>query len=1161
MPNYIQIFNDTVVKMSINQGLESQRDTETLGSFTVGELAYTRDSGRVFVGDYTDADHPGQQMTKGGSLVGNKYLGSIDSKTIEIFNDNPSRTVKSLDYISNTKPDVYRGEDAESYSVGSYVSKLEENGVVVAGTKFKIQSDNFDKSQDLTETNWSRWDRYNTYNEQYDAFNGDYLYDKFENALILFDKSVKPMTKTDVDFVRSGWSHINYGPSFEVWLAKAELEFDDNGTVSYDNVQHVYPFKKVDINNNTRFLATSSDGEYLIGADGNYIEVYNDKSYISFFKNAFTAKGDSRKRTEIAGNWDDVWYPTRETTDNDNLVKVKGVTDVGMCKLSPVYLDKDGQPFEIQSESKQRTMLINRDERYPVYGDGYVIIRNIEPDNDTIGFKEREGYEITLNNDASGEMFKSVFDDINKRCTSSNVLTVKRLSDKVLTQTFSEDFEIAGGQVYINSNLAFDSVSSQNLYLPSRLTLSNDLTVNRWDGVSPISGMTINFDTSVAPETRTPQYVFGFERNERDGMYNAFMTPASAQTITINLGDGLITDAGLKTITCRVGDTNTPEIRLDGHGVESISPDKFDIPQDDATYMTNGVVRYVGTLVVNSSGNVIDSDKYYNGDNSDVAVQYRNQNSSLNYLKSPKPLVWAISNTSEDTLSGFTSTFTIHNNNIICTDLTTSGGDYNALCNALPNQRQLNYTMVGRHTISEIISQQGSGDDTQEFVKYNISDTPVITINKVVDQIYVRGQNTPDSYYFECEYNGDITRHVSQIDILSNTGAVLYNVFTAINDVQFEDTMRVQLKLSNIYEELCKNGQYPEKLKITYYTTESVEEEVEIEQGVNPLDEDTEEGDDTEVVTVTVTVIRTYRNTVPTTKIVNMGARTSATNVIESDTGFVYSLTDLNDLMVDFGGERPRLSLKNCSYQVFPIEFGNEALDGTRTIIIDKMSGVSKVKGSESINVEELGACAIVDKKGTVSTPALITAAEFNLIKTAGVCMVQAVYDPNPNRPEDADASDVVAGKCFLVYVTNVTGPSLPSEIDEDVQVKIPSHARSVILGLHSIDNSDEITNGAIISTAKTVTGLNISEVDTNVKWFNVQNTSGSSLPTLNAEVSAVISENETLLRKCNKNEVTTVEVPIHISADGLHYFNLVGRNINAGDNAQFVVQYLGYRV
>lgn len=58
--------------------------------------------------------------------------------------------------------------------------------------------------------------------------------------------------------------------------------------------------------------------------------------------------------------------------------------------------------------------------------------------------------------------------------------------------------------MYINSNLAFDSVSSQNLYLPSRLTLSNDLTVNRWDGVSPISGMTINFDTSVAPETRTP---------------------------------------------------------------------------------------------------------------------------------------------------------------------------------------------------------------------------------------------------------------------------------------------------------------------------------------------------------------------------------------------------------------------------------------------------------------------------------------------------------------------------------------------------------------------------------------------------------------------------------------------------------------------------------
>ena len=88
--NSIKIFDDTVIKLSVNQGLEPQRSTEILGNFTSGELAFTRDTGRLFVGDNSDGEreHAGIQETIGGTLVGNKYLGLVDSKPLVIFENN-----------------------------------------------------------------------------------------------------------------------------------------------------------------------------------------------------------------------------------------------------------------------------------------------------------------------------------------------------------------------------------------------------------------------------------------------------------------------------------------------------------------------------------------------------------------------------------------------------------------------------------------------------------------------------------------------------------------------------------------------------------------------------------------------------------------------------------------------------------------------------------------------------------------------------------------------------------------------------------------------------------------------------------------------------------------------------------------------------------------
>ena len=85
---YIKFFNDTVLKQSILQGYEIERTNENFGKFTMGELAFTRDTGRVFVGTYSNnkkqkntdgidgiTDGVDIADVNGGILVGNRYHG------------------------------------------------------------------------------------------------------------------------------------------------------------------------------------------------------------------------------------------------------------------------------------------------------------------------------------------------------------------------------------------------------------------------------------------------------------------------------------------------------------------------------------------------------------------------------------------------------------------------------------------------------------------------------------------------------------------------------------------------------------------------------------------------------------------------------------------------------------------------------------------------------------------------------------------------------------------------------------------------------------------------------------------------------------------------------------------------------------------------------
>lgn len=206
---HIQIYDDSVLKLSIKQGEEADRFpnkgatidtidysvTSTLpGAFTMGELAFTRDTGRVFVGNFTSEDEflydtvDGSniqkiQQTVGGTLTGNKYLGYIDSKPAYNFsegNDNLNSAPLSLT------------EDLA-------VNGIKSNALLNENSAFRSYEFTSNNSSECVITEDKKWSRQSFYNPTYDAYDGDYMYDVYRNALIIFDHNIKPESSYAAD--------------------------------------------------------------------------------------------------------------------------------------------------------------------------------------------------------------------------------------------------------------------------------------------------------------------------------------------------------------------------------------------------------------------------------------------------------------------------------------------------------------------------------------------------------------------------------------------------------------------------------------------------------------------------------------------------------------------------------------------------------------------------------------------------------------------------------------------------------------------------------------------------------------------------------------------------------------------------------------------------
>lgn len=186
----IRLFDDSVIKLTVKQGLESERypisatnregsgvtyegasvdilnfdQISTLtGSFTTGELAYTRDTNRLFIGNLSESLKDNQQQTLGGVLTGNKYLGYVDSRD--------GARLKETTPLSLADNLLLEESDYRSYEF-------------------------IDTNNEIKKTEDGKWSRLSYYNDKYDAYDGDIMYDVYRNALILFDHNIKAWDET-----------------------------------------------------------------------------------------------------------------------------------------------------------------------------------------------------------------------------------------------------------------------------------------------------------------------------------------------------------------------------------------------------------------------------------------------------------------------------------------------------------------------------------------------------------------------------------------------------------------------------------------------------------------------------------------------------------------------------------------------------------------------------------------------------------------------------------------------------------------------------------------------------------------------------------------------------------------------------------------------------
>ena len=467
---FIKIFDDTVLKQSINQGYETQRTNTRLGKFTMGELAFTRDTARVFAGNFTNLEFKeDSEAVTGGSLVGNKYLGIIDSKPLTHFliNSQDGKSQTSMYLPLNYEKDTTYSSQIEDEN--GIKKKFTEKALLRSDSKFRRDAKN------------SGWSKGATYNDEYDAYNGDYIFDVYNNALILFDTNIKPVKST----AEPNWT----------------------------------------INETTHEQKFYIDGDSALGT--------------------YTEAGDK----------------TNYSTARTRLTNVEKLT----------------------TDTTDYTVLGN--ELYPIYGDGYVIMRIIEPDGITLGYKERSFNQATgIPNDGN---------------YSHNYIELKSIPLDKLQPLFDPKYFTVTSDGKSGRHFTFTgemgAISSSNIISPSGvLTLSPKLKFSE--------GATINFDLSKTKDTAAKYMCL---KQLSEGNYQAsIQDPCS---LTLKMGE--------KEYSTSITPGGNAVLNLDTGSGDNVEPGRmihdpfFTSMGDVSEDSSGGNVFYSGNSMYDSSGSLISTEE------------------------------------------------------------------------------------------------------------------------------------------------------------------------------------------------------------------------------------------------------------------------------------------------------------------------------------------------------------------------------------------------------------------------------------------------------------------------------------------------------------------------------------------------------------------------
>lgn len=497
---YIKIFNDTVLKQSILQGEEAQRQNPNLGRFTSGELAFTRDTGRVFVGNFSDDPKTSDlQYVQGGILTGNKYLGIIDSRPIAYEQQETTGTTgfAGLSYEEENKDKS---------------GKLTEKALFKDNTRVKKNG----KVND--------WKNDPSFNSDYGTYNGDYLYDLWRNALIIFDNNIKPNSK----------NVIVENPS-----TKNEVVKDSNN---------------IDITN-TGVIRTP-------------IEDYSNESAM-----------------------------------------------------------KD----------------------YPIYGNGYVIFRLIEPDGKTVRFKEREFTAKTSDNNYQGNW-------------NHNILEVDFSADNVWTAMDTTDFKLEGGKIKLNGLNIESQLTAQ---LPSIVSFGDASNRVYYDFQKEMpkpnesSNTTTYILTATYEKTSSGEYGYILNTTSTSNLNNLIKFP----TPSINIKtDGTIL---VNKSTAASGNDFTLSFKSSSSYEGALTVDPWDIEMI-GEYAGTG--KYTSGILIgvneygdykeseDDDGNIVSAEQNKIFGEKVLAKYASTYNSAINYLKTPLASVTNMLDDGTSSTINFTST-------------------------------------------------------------------------------------------------------------------------------------------------------------------------------------------------------------------------------------------------------------------------------------------------------------------------------------------------------------------------------------------------------------------------------------------------------------------------------------------------------------------------